>query len=112
MCTPSQWCTQQHSAANGWEETSFLGDNQDSGQLELTPPPKGGTAKEWGWGAGAAVSSSAGQNLTGFENGYLMFDIKGTTTTDITIGFQTGLYGKEERPQTSNGVVFGRVAMQ
>ncbi len=36
-----------------------------------------------------------------------MFDIKGTTTTDITIGFQTGLYGKEERPQTSNGVVFG-----
>ncbi|OEE81610.1 hypothetical protein A1OQ_20760, partial [Enterovibrio norvegicus FF-162] len=93
--------------AVAWENTAWLAANPDKQVLELTTPPTAGTAKDWGWGASAAVSGSSGQNLTGFENGYLMFDIKGTTTTAINIGFQTGAFGDSTRPQTNNGVAFG-----
>lgn len=49
----------------------------------------------------------AGANLTGFENGSLSFEIKGTTGSVLNIGFQTGLWGNNDRPQTNNFVVFG-----
>ncbi len=63
--------------------------------LTLTTPPTAGTAKDWGWGAGVVLAGQAGANLTGFENGSLSFEIKGTTGSVLNIGFQTGLWGNE-----------------
>lgn len=98
---------EQQLTAVGWEATSFLGADPDTQTLVLTPPPQGGTIKEWGWGAGLVVPQGAnGLDLSGFKDGYLNFDIKGTVTTDVTIGFQTGVFDSTERPPSSNGVLF------
>ncbi|WP_428774818.1 hypothetical protein [Vibrio sp.] len=88
-----------------WEGTSYLA--EENGVLTLTTAPTAGEAKDWGWGAGVVLAGQAGANLTGFENGTLSFDIKGTTASVINIGFQTGIYGDNGRPQTNNSVAFG-----
>lgn len=92
--------------AVAWEDTAFL--EEVEGVLTLTTPPTAGVAKGWGWGAGLVLSGQAGDNLVGFENGTLNFDIRGTTSSKVVIGFQTGLYGNDARPQTNNGVTFNQ----
>ncbi|MEZ9915995.1 hypothetical protein BCU49_009040 [Vibrio breoganii] len=94
----------------GWEETAYLG--EENNVLVLTTAPTAGTAKEWGWGAGVVFPGQAGDNLSGFENGTLSFEIKGTTQSTFNIGFQTGLYDNATRPQTNNFVVFGSSGRQ
>lgn len=84
-----------------WTGSEYL--SVDSGLLTMVIP----SSVTNGWGYGAGLESSAGVNLTGFENGTLEFDIRGTTGSDITIGFQTGVYDSSTRPQTNNGVTFG-----
>jgi len=91
--------------AIAWEDTAYLG--EENGVLTLTTAPTAGVAKEWGWGAGLVLDGQGGENLTGFENGSLEFQIKGTTASTIQLGFQTGLYGNAGRPQTNNSVEFG-----
>ncbi|ENL6713089.1 hypothetical protein AB5Q50_000685 [Vibrio vulnificus] len=91
--------------AIAWEGTAYLA--AEAGVLTLTTPPTAGTAKDWGWGAGVVLAGQAGANLTGFENGSLAFEIKGTTGSVLNIGFQTGLWGNNDRPQANNFVVFG-----
>jgi hypothetical protein len=49
----------------------------------------------------------AGVNQKGFENGSLSFELKGTTGPALNIGFQTGLWGNNDCPQTINFVPFG-----
>ncbi|MCG9658500.1 hypothetical protein L1D26_07320 [Vibrio mediterranei] len=89
----------------GWENTGYL--RVDGEALRLTLAPNGGTAKDWGWGAGLVLTGQLGENLAGFEAGTLEFQIKGTSTSTFNIGFQTGLYGDSGRPQTNNAVTFG-----
>ncbi len=91
--------------ATAWEDTAYLA--EENGVLVLTTAPTAGVLKAWGWGAGVVLDGQAGANLTGFENGTLTFQIKGTTASKINIGFQTGLYDNNGRPQTNNYVQFG-----
>jgi exo-beta-1,3-glucanase (GH17 family) len=88
-----------------WEDTSWLA--VESGVLTLTTPPTAGAARDWGWGAGLQLQGGSGLNLTGFEDGTLGFEIRGDTTTNIQIGFQTGVFGDGARPQTNNFGLFG-----
>lgn len=91
--------------ATAWEDTAYLA--EENGVLVLTTAPTAGVLKAWGWGAGVVLDGQAGANLAGFENGTLTFEIKGTTVSKINIGFQTGLYDNNGRPQTNNYVQFG-----
>ncbi|WP_201746231.1 glycoside hydrolase family 17 protein [Veronia nyctiphanis] len=87
----------------GWDNgTGFIGVNTDDKALVVAPAEP----KDWGWGTSVAVPENGGQNLTGFENGFLMFEVKGDISGAVTIGFQTGLYGNSLRPQTVNGLEF------
>ncbi|WP_019616536.1 hypothetical protein [Psychromonas ossibalaenae] len=92
-------------SAVAWEDTAWIA--EDAGVVTVTTPPSAGTAKDWGWGASLGLAGQAGENLSGFEAGTLKFDIKGTTSSLINIGFQTGLYDNPTRPQTNNYVIFG-----
>ena len=88
-----------------WEDTSWLA--VENAVLTLTTPPNAGISKSWGWGAGLQYLGQMGQNLTGFENGTLQFDLKGTVNSTVQIGFQTGIFGSASRPQTNNYAEFG-----
>jgi len=88
-----------------WEDTCGLA--EAGGVLTLTTPPTEGAARDWGWGVGLQYQGGGGLNLTGFENGALVFEARGDTTTEIQIGFQSGVFGDGGRPQTNNFGVFG-----
>jgi exo-beta-1,3-glucanase (GH17 family) len=94
----------QGGLATGWEGTAWAGVDEATAILTLATPPTGGTKKDWGWGA-SIVPTGAAFDLTGFENGVLEFEIKGTTTTNIQIGFKTGRWDLGN--ETSNYVIFG-----
>ncbi|ACL69182.1 family 16 glycosylhydrolase [Halothermothrix orenii] len=83
---------------NPWEGTCGMG-LTDDGIVEITT----GTGNWWGCG----LEIREGVNLSNFANGHLHFDIKGDTSSSFNIGFQTGVYGSSERPQTNNYVTFG-----
>ena len=84
---------------NPWEGTSGL--DLSDGVVTVTT----GTGN-W-WGAALEIEASLGENLSGFSSGTLVFDIKGDTTSVFDIGFQTGKYSDEARPQVNNFVKFG-----
>ncbi len=84
---------------NPWEGTSEL--SLSDGVVTVTT----GTG-EW-WGAALEIESSSGENLSGFANGKLVFDIKGATASTFALGFQSGLWGNSSRPQVNNFVRFG-----
>ncbi len=91
---------------DGWESTAYLG--EADGYLQLTPPPAGGTKAAWGWGAGITKTASGSTDLTLYANGSLQFDIKGTTTTAIDVGFITGIYSwPDGGTEVKSSVVFG-----
>jgi len=84
---------------NPWEGTSSLA--LADGVLTVTT----GTG-EW-WGAALEIEASTGENLSGFTGGTLVFDIKGDTTSNFDLGFQSGKWGNDARPQVNNSVRFG-----
>lgn len=58
------------------------------------------------WGCGVEVQGNGlGENLAEFQTGHLHFEIKGTTQSTFTIGFQTGQF--LDGTQTNNFVTFG-----
>ena len=60
---------------------------------------------DW-WGCALEIQAEGkGENLSEFASGYFHFEIKGNTTTQIEIGFQTGLYAAGT--QVNNQIVFG-----
>ena len=61
---------------------------------------------DW-WGAALEIEAASGENLSAFTGGTLVFDIKGDTTSTFDIGFQSGLWGVNARPQVNNFVKFG-----
>jgi exo-beta-1,3-glucanase (GH17 family) len=92
--------------ADGWDGTAFLGEATDA--LQLTPPSAGGTIAGWGWGAGVTLQATGETDLSLYENGSLQFDIKGTTTTAIDVGFITGVYQwPDGGTEVKSSVVFG-----
>ncbi|KXF82813.1 glycoside hydrolase family 17 protein, partial [Enterovibrio coralii] len=99
---------------NGTELTAYSATIPKTQTYTVTTPPTAGTSAPWGWGAGVVTDGDRANslNLSGFENGYMNFDVKGTVTTPVTIGFQSGrergIPGNEnnERPTSSNGVAF------
>jgi hypothetical protein len=84
---------------NPWEGTSEL--SLTDGVVTVTT----GTG-EW-WGAALEIEASSGEDLSGFANGKLVFDIKGATASTFALGFQSGLWGNSSRPQVNNFVRFG-----
>ena len=84
---------------NVWEGTCSLElSSEDS--LRITP----GTG-DW-WGCALEIQAEGkGENLSEFASGYFHFEIKGNTTTQIEVGFQTGLYAAGT--QVNNQIVFG-----
>ncbi len=92
--------------ADGWDDTAFLGEATD--ELQLTPPSTGGTIAAWGWGAGVTLQATGATDLSLYESGSLQFDIKGTTTTAIDVGFITGVYQwPDGGTEVKSSVVFG-----
>ncbi len=85
---------------NAWEGTSTLEMGADNIFTLKT-----GTGS-W-WGAGLEIESSSGEDLSQFIGGTLTFDIRGNTTSNFNIGFQSGLWGNSSRPQVNNFVRFG-----
>lgn len=58
------------------------------------------------WGCGLEIQASGkGENLSEFKTGQMHFEIKGSTKSHFTIGFQTGVY--TAGTQTNNYVAFG-----
>ena len=84
---------------NPWEGTSSL--SLEDGVVTVTT----GTGS-W-WGAALEIEASSGENLSGFANGSLVFDIKGDTQSVFQIGFQSGIWQNSTRPQVNNFVEFG-----
>ncbi|MFT6839000.1 MAG: exo-beta-1,3-glucanase (GH17 family) [Sediminicola sp.] len=82
---------------NVWEGTCemFL-----SPESELTINT--GTGEWWG---GALEIQSNGENLSNYSNGHLFFDIKGHTSSNFQVGFQTGVFSKGD--QENNGAIIG-----
>ena len=85
---------------NAWEGTSGLALSAE-GVVTVTT----GTG-DW-WGAALEIEAASGENLSAFTGGTLVFDIKGDTTSTFDIGFQSGLWGVNARPQVNNFVKFG-----
>jgi exo-beta-1,3-glucanase (GH17 family) len=84
---------------NPWEGTSDL--NLSDGVLTVNT----GTG-QW-WGAAMEIEASSGEDLSGFANGKLVLDIQGDTASTFALGFQSGLWGNNSRPQVNNFVSFG-----
>jgi exo-beta-1,3-glucanase (GH17 family) len=57
------------------------------------------------WGCALEINSGVGENLSNFKEGYLNFDIKGTTASSFKIGFQTGQFSLGT--QVNNATAFG-----
>lgn len=82
---------------NAWEGTCSIKMSKD-GIIEVTT----GTGS-W-WGCALEIKSGVGENLSNFKEGYLNFEIKGTTTSSFKIGFQTGVFAKGT--QVNNTEIF------
>ncbi len=60
------------------------------------------------WGCALEMQSGGrGENLNDYKNGYLHFEIKGTTASSFKIGFQSGVYAKGT--QVNHGIIFGKI---
>jgi len=68
-----------------WEGTSTI-EMSPQGEIEVVT-----RLGKW-WGCGLQLQSDHGDNLSGYENGYIHFDIRGDAQVTFNIGFQTGLY--------------------
>jgi hypothetical protein len=84
---------------NAWEGTCRIEMSSEK-EIEVVT----GTGA-W-WGCAIEVKSGAGEDLSEFGNGYLNFEIKGSTKSTFAIGFQTGIYSKGN--QVNNFVEFGK----
>ncbi len=84
---------------NPWEGTADL--SLADGVLTVNTGTGG-----W-WGAALEIEASSGENLSGFSNGTLVFDIKGSTSSTFQLGFQSGIWENNARPQVNNYVLFG-----
>ena len=84
---------------NVWEGTCGMGLTAD-GTIEITT----GTGARWGCGL-EIQGNGKGENLTAFKDGLLHFEIRGDTTSNFAVGFQTGVYA--DGTQTNNFVTFG-----
>ena len=81
-----------------WEGTAnieLLGDNV------IRVQPRGG---DW-WGASLELDADRGEDLSQFASGTLHFDIKGSASALLSIGFQTGSYLRGD--QVNNFAAFG-----
>ncbi len=83
---------------NAWEGTCGIKMSK-AGVIEVTT----GMGSWWGC-ALELQSGGVGENLSNFNQGYLNFDIKGTTTSSFKIGFQTGMFAKGT--QVNNTQIF------
>lgn len=83
---------------NSWEGTCHI---KMSGDHVIVIATGSGA---W-WGCGIEMKSGTGEDLSNFEKGYLIFDIKGNTTSTFNLGFQTGSFAKGN--QVNNYVTFG-----
>lgn len=60
---------------------------------------------EW-WGCGLELDSDAsGEDLSSFKKGTLHFEMKGNTSSEFKLGFQSGLFARGD--QVNNSVSFG-----
>ena len=84
---------------NPWEGTSDL--SLADGVLTVNTG-----SGNW-WGAALEIEASSGENLSGFASGTLVFDIKGSTSSTFQLGFQSGIWQNNARPQVNNYVLFG-----
>lgn len=84
---------------NVWEGTCGMGLSGDDA-IEITT----GTGNWWGC-ALEIQGNGKGEDLTAFKDGQLHFEIKGNTTSQFAVGFQTGVYANGT--QTNNFVTFG-----
>lgn len=58
------------------------------------------------WGCALELQAGGvGDNLSEFDKGSLNFELKGTTSSNVEIGFQTGIFAKGT--QVNSGVLFG-----
>jgi hypothetical protein len=85
------------SKLNPWESTSSI-IMTDAGVIEVT------TGQGDWWGAAVEMRGGVGENLSQFADGQLHFDIRGDTTSNFKIGFQTGFFA--EGTQVNNFVSF------
>ena len=77
----------QHPSAtlklNAWDGTCTIQRADD--QIHITTG-----SGDW-WGCALELDAGGiGENLTGFNDGFLHFEVKGTTTASLQFGFQTG----------------------
>lgn len=89
------------SKLNAWEGTSSI-KMSDGGVIEVI------TGKGDWWGAAVEIRGGVGENLSQFIDGYLHFDIRGDTSSNFKIGFQTGFFA--EGTQVNNFVSFAPVS--
>jgi len=83
---------------NAWEGTCGI-EMSNEGIIEITTGTGG-----W-WGCALEVKSGTGENLSGFKDGHLHFEITGNTVSKFQLGFQTGSFSKGN--QANNYVRFG-----
>lgn len=83
---------------NPWEGTCGI-EMSHKGIIEIIT----GTG-DW-WGCALEMESGSGENLSGFKNGFLNFEIKGNTKSTFKLGFQTGIFSLGN--QVNNYVTFG-----
>ena len=82
---------------NAWEGTCGV-EMSTEGIIKITT----GTGN-W-WGCGLEIGNK-GENLMNFGNGYLRFEIKGSTSSPFDLGFQTGSF--VDGTQVNNFLTFG-----
>jgi len=61
-------------------------------------------AGDW-WGASLELDAEHGENLSGFSNGVMHFDLRGSSSITFSLGFQTGSYLRGD--QVNNFARFG-----
>ena len=84
---------------NPWEGTCSIEMSKD-GVIEIK------TSADGWWGCGLEIQANDfGEDLSGYDKGFIHFDIKGDTRTSFQFGFQTGLYFDGD--QTNNFVFIG-----
>ncbi len=84
---------------NAWEGSCGIEMSQE-GVIDIST----GTG-EW-WGCGLELDSDAsGEDLSKFIKGTLHFEMKGNTSSEFKLGFQSGLFARGD--QVNNGVSFG-----
>ena len=60
---------------------------------------------DW-WGCGLEMESGGpGEDLSNFQDAFLHFEMKGTTASEFSLGFQSGQFARGD--QVNNGVRFG-----